>query len=121
MEHTVNLVGINISDSDMNDISLLFKEKSICLVSFQKENFLPDAIGVIIIQLAQCIPYNIMYDTMKYILLKIISKIKLTSNQGTLISIKTNDRHSEISLSFDLTDKQKNKMVDAVIQKLLDD
>lgn len=69
--------------------------------------------------------YNAIYDLLKMALLETISKIYSKEKhkfipKTTSIIVIVNEKRTEVNLPFDLNEEQKNKVVDAAINKLFD-
>jgi|GEM_PF-3455612 len=121
MKSNVVLNGFEFSQLDIENLTTEFDKRGIIVISYEETNFLPyfQSIGVVAIHLAQNMSLNAAYDTAKYILTSIISKCRIPKDRKTVISVKMNDNTSEIALNFDLTEEQKDKLIDAAIHKML--
>ena len=90
----------------------------------QKGLSIPPEIITIIYEFAQNISYNVAYDLLKLSLDSIISKLKAninsTHNNETKIVVINGNKKGEYILPFKLTKEQKNKIVDAIAEKILE-
>ena len=124
MNNSVILKGFSLLQQDIDEIRTEFGSMDISLASYNATNFISsDVLGILIIQFAQSISFSAAYDMLKYILLVVMTKmsnLKTNANQ-TYISIELNNKTSKVAFSFDLTDEQKDKLIDVVAQKLLND
>lgn len=119
--NTVILKGFDFSSQDVDHMNSLGMSKDISYINLKDINFLPafNEIGIVIIQLMQSISFDATYDTVKYILLTIIAKIKTFDKNETTVLIKLKNEESIISFNFELSNEQKDKIVDAAVRKLL--
>lgn len=112
-----------------NDILLLNKEeKEIQFSQTKTHNFLPPEVILVLIELSRNITYSAAYDAVKYALNKLISILsEKKSNETpkieapkTKIEIVCGDQKYSASFSFELTENQKNQLVDVATKKLLE-
>lgn len=117
---------VNCNADIQSVINELNGESKICKYEFLRQTNLsisPDMI-IIIFEIIKNLGINATYDLVKMALLEIISKI-CTKKQGSMskmtsIIVIVNDKRTEVDLSFELNEEQKNKVVDAAIKKLFD-
>lgn len=118
---------INCNADIQNVISELNGESKICKYEFLRQTNLsvsPDML-IIIFEILKNLGVNATYDLLKMALLEIISKICTIRKQNpmpkmTSIIVIVNDKRTEVNVSFELNEEQKNKVVDAAIKKLFD-
>lgn len=112
-----------------NDILLLNKkEKEIQFSQMKTHNFLPPEVIFVLIELSRNITYSAAYDAVKYALNKLISTLsEKKSNEPpqieapkTKMEIVCGDQKYSVSFSFELTENQKNQLVDVAAKKLLE-
>lgn len=80
---------------------------------------LPPEAVVVMIELLKNLEYNATYDLIKMALLSLISKLKKIPRTTTRIMVAVDDKTSEIIIPFEISDEQKEKLVDAAIEKFL--
>lgn len=120
METNVLIENLNLSDSEWE---LLNKnEYNIIFNSLDMDNFLSPEMTMVIIDIAQNIGYDAAYDLLKFIFLKIIyiAKNVFKGNKQNTIRIILAEKEYTISSDFDLTESQKDKLIDAAIKKMLE-
>ncbi len=116
MNLKITIMGDCITDDDiikLNEIS------SDCYYSkiLHRGLALPPEIVMIVIELLQNIGYSAAYDLIKVSVLSIVSKISNSLKKEIRVIVINGDKRSEIILPFDVTEEQKNKLVDAAIEK----
>lgn len=94
-------------------------------LSKQKDMFIPPEFIAIVIELLHNLSYSATYDILKMILLSIISKLsfkykKESAEKETDIIIIYNNNKIEFKTSFELSESQKDKVIDAAIKKMLE-
>jgi hypothetical protein len=114
--------GVNLDDDQATNLEQEFKNENINLVLLEELNLGAVDAGIILItiQAMQAIGYNALYDMIKYSVLKLLRMSKSNSKKGTFISIRKEGEVSDLFFSFDLTEDQREKLVDAAITKLLE-
>lgn len=123
MKTNVLVENLNLPESEWD---LLNKnEHNVIFNPLDTNNFLPPEMIMVIVDIAQNIGYNAAYDLLKFIISKIIYMVKIIikgnkecNNQNT-IRIISDGKEYTMSFNFDLTDSQKDKLIDAAIKKLL--
>ena len=86
----------------------------------KSKNFLPSELILVLIDLGKNMSYSAAYDILKYILFKltlVFSKKNVQKN--TKIEIVCNKKKYSFSANFPLSKEQKDKLIDAAIEKLL--
>ena len=121
MNTIVLIDGVTLTDADLellnND-----NENGVVFGSTNQKNFLPPETVLLIVELGNNLGYNAIYDVLKFILLKVVGFIKnKTENIETKIEIACNGKKASLDCNFELTEKQKDKFIDAAIKNLLDD
>ena len=108
-----------------NDMVLLNEGgKEIQCCKTDTNHFFPPEVILILIDLSQNMAYSAAYDTVKYALGKLVSMF--TGKRGkektqTKMEIACGDKRYSLSFDFELTEEQKNKLVDAAAKKLLEE
>ena len=108
-----------------NDMVLLNEGgKEIQFCKMDTNHFFPPEGILILIDLSQNMAYSAAYDTVKYALGKLVSMF--TGKRGkektqTKMEIACGDKRYSLSFDFELTEEQKNKLVDAAAKKLLEE
>lgn len=118
---------VNCNADIQNVINELNGESKICKYEFLRQTNLsvsPDMF-IIIFEILKNLGNNATYDLLKMALLEIISKIGAIRKQKsmskiTTIIVITDEKRTEVNISFELNEEQKNKVVDAAIKKLFD-
>lgn len=112
-------------------VSDLISQKNIDKLNLNSENCfytlakrigyepIPSEVLLVIFEFVKILTYNASYDLLKNSVLLLISKLKFKHIKGTRIMINLDNKTAELSFSFDVTDAQKEKLVDAAIKKLL--
>lgn len=102
-----------------NDIDALNAESSDCLYSLtnHKGFAISPEVVMIVVELLQNVGYNATYDLIKTAIQLIISKLPRNSKKETRVVVIKDNQRSEIRLSFETTEEQKDKLVDAAIEK----
>lgn len=112
------------------DSGLINKEDIVTLNAQSKEiqydfiegnSFFPSEVILILIDLIQNIGYSAAYDTLKYILLKVVSLVvnKRGSNANLQFEISCNNKRFSLKGKNALTEQQMDKLVDAAVKALL--
>lgn len=102
-----------------DDVTKLNETSSNCHYSKvqHKGLSLPPEFVTIVVEMLQGISSNALYDLIKTAILSIFSKISTSSKKETRVIVINGDNRSEIILPFEATDDQKDKLVDAAIEK----
>lgn len=119
---------VNCNTDIQNIFDELNNESNICKYEILKHTNLSisEDMLIIIFEILKNLEYNAIYDLLKMALLEIISKIyalkkhKFMSQTTTSIIVIVNEKRTEVNLPFELSEEQKNKVVDAAINKLFD-
>lgn len=74
---------------------------------------------IIAFELMKNLAYSASYDLMKHTILSVINNIIQNKKIMTTIIVINDGQKSEIKLPFEPTEEQKDKLVDAAIQKFL--
>lgn len=100
---------------------LIASNHEVDITFLPQKNFASSSVAVIIaFELVKDLAYNTSYDLMKYTIVSILGKMKRPKRKNTTITITNGPKKSQISFPFELTEEQKDRMVDAAIQKLLE-
>ena len=119
------LVNCNIDIQKI--IEELNSESEICTYEFLKQTNLSmsEDILIIICEIFKNLGTNATYDLLKMSLLEIVSKIctikkQKSMSKTTSIIVIVNEKRTEVNIPFELNEEQKDKVVDAAINKLFD-
>lgn len=118
---------VNCNTDIQNIFDELNIESNICKYEILKHINLSisEDMLIIIFEILKNLEYNAIYDLLKMALLEIISKIYTlkkhkSMSKTTSIIVIVNEKRTEVNLPFELSEEQKNKVVDAAINKLFD-
>lgn len=120
-------VWIDSSIFTGEDIYSLNSEKRNTKIEFEQIKVLhyhsDSFLIMLLIQLGQNIGFNAAYDLLKYIFnqlfLLLSKKPQSITEHVTRINVVLGEKTYSISCNFPLTQKQKDKLIDAAIKKLL--
>lgn len=119
------LVNCNVDIQNIFDE--LNSESEICTYELLKQTNLSmsEDILIIIFEILKNLGTNATYDLLKMSLLEIVSKIcaikkQKSMSKTTSIIVIVNEKRTEVNLPFELNEEQKDKVVDAAINKLFD-
>lgn len=119
MNTVVLIENLKLTEADLELLNAN-NEHGIVFGSLDEDSFLPEEIVFVIIQIAQNIGYNAIYDSLKFVVSKVInlteSKIK---NNDTKIEFQYNDNKASFSCNFTLAQEQKNEIIEAILEKML--
>lgn len=104
------------------DVCILNDESSEIKYSATKSaDFLPPEIVLILIELFQNMGYNAAYDTVKYVLRKIVTLVgrKKVDKAELQFEISCNGKKFSLSGNTPLTEQQKDRLVNAAVEALL--
>ena len=119
------IVTVNTDLLDVQDMKRCNKKVNEFDIEFQileTNNFLSSGLILILIEIAQNVGYNAIYDILKYSLFSVISVISDKAHKNDLhskskITISINNNTFSLNCNFPLTDSQKEKVIDAAIEK----
>lgn len=118
---------VNCNTDFQNIFDELNSESNICKYEILRHTNLTisEDMLIIIFEILKNLEYNAIYDLLKVALLEIISKIytlkkRKSMSKTTLIRVIVNEKRTEVNLPFELNEEQKNKVVEAAINKLFD-
>lgn len=119
---------VNCNTDIQNIFDELNNESNICKYEILKHTNLSisEDMLIIIFEILKNLEYNAIYDLLKLALLEIISKINTLKKHNFMFKTTTsmivivNEKRTEVNLPFELSEEQKNKVVDAAINKLFD-
>lgn len=86
----------------------------------QKNFVSADVIITIAFELMKSLAYSGCYDLMKHVLLSVWEKAKHLKKEHVAVTIVKDGKTSKIDFPFELSEEQKDRVVDAAIRKLLD-
>lgn len=114
-------ISIMYDGFDLETIEDLNKLSNDCQFRIinQKGLSIPPDVITIIFELLKNIGYSTAYDMLKLSLNAIVSKIGFANTTETRIISVLGDKKAEFVVPFKLTKKQKDKIIDAVAEKLL--
>ena len=104
------------------DVRILNDESSeIKYSATESSDFLPAEVVLILIELFQNMGYNAAYDTVKYVLRKIVTLVghKKTDKTELQFEISCNGKKFSLRGNTPLTEQQKDKLVNAAAEVLL--
>ena len=110
------------TQSMIDDLNLQSEKWTFVLAKQIGLSIPPDVI-IIVCELLKNIEYSATYDLLKAALLLVVSKIREIHKGKTLetkITIFCNGEMTEITFPFELTERQKDSIVDAAIKKILE-
>lgn len=102
---------------------LIASNHDVDITFLPQKNFASSSVAVIIaFELVKNLAYNTSYDLLKHTIISILGNMKRPKRKDTTttITITNGPKKSQISFPFELTEEQKDRMVDAAIQKLLE-
>ena len=119
MNTVVLIENLKLTEADLEQLNAN-NEHGIVFSSLDEDGFLPEEIVFVIIQIAQNIGYNAIYDSLKFVVSKVInlteSKIK---NNDTKIEFQYNENKASFNCNFTLAQEQKNEIIEAILEKML--
>lgn len=119
MNTVVLIENLKLTEADLEHLNAN-NEHGIVFSSLDEDSFLPEEIVFVIIQIAQNIGYSAIYDTLKFVVSKVInlteSKIK---NNDTKIEFQYNENKATFSCNFTLAQEQKNEIIETILEKML--
>lgn len=119
MEKNIAIITCNDCDQAIID-ELNSNSNGIIYKMANRRNIISSSdIIIIMYELVKNICYSTSYDLLKTSILMILSKIKPHSFRAKKIVIIFNNKKSEIIFPFELNDEQKDKVVNAAIEKIL--
>lgn len=103
------------------DISYLNEKSASMQIEFRKVESLhitnPEIV-MIVVQAIQSIGYSALYDILKYCLSVVVNKAAaISGKKETTIEITCNGQTESLTINFELTELQKDKLIDAVVEK----
>lgn len=116
MNLKITIISNSITEKDINELN---NQNSDCQYTktAHKGFALTPEIVMIVIELLKNIGYNAAYDIIKTSIISIISKITINPKKETRVIVIKGEQKSEIRLPFEVTEEQKNKLVDAAIEQ----
>lgn len=84
----------------------------------QTDNFLPSPVVLILVKLGESLALSAAYDVLKDILNKVLEKLSLKKiPKSSTIEMVCGDKKISISANFPISEQQKEKLIDAAIEK----
>lgn len=116
MNLKITIISNSITEKDINELN---NQNSDCQYTktAHKGFALSPEIVMIVIELLKNIEYNAAYDIIKTSIISIIPKIPINPKKETRVIVIKGEQKSEIRLPFEVTEEQKNKLVDAAIEQ----
>lgn len=116
-----NKVLIHCDSLDKSSIEELNASSSTCEYSLTKQKgiSIPPEVLIIIFELVKNLSYSATYDLLKLSCMAILNKLKALGKKHNKVVIICDDKKSVMEFPFDLNESQKEKIVDAAIEKLL--
>lgn len=100
---------------------LIASNHDVDITFLPQKNFASSSAAVIIaFEFVKNLAYNTSYDLMKCMTVSLLGKIKSSQKKNTSITITKGTERSQIDFSFELTEEQRDRLIDAAIQKLLE-
>lgn len=120
MNNKVSIIGEAIDPHIIDDLNEMTNDCTYEYIGIKGFSVTPGEI-LIIYELVRNLSYNAIYDFLKLSLSAIISKIKSKNRaeKDTQITVIIGSEKSIMNIPFELTDVQKDKIVDAAITKFL--
>lgn len=119
MNTVVLIENLKLTEAELEQMNAN-NEHGIVFGSLDEDSFLLEEIVFVIIQIAQNIGYNAIYDSLKFVVSKVInlteSKIK---NNDTKIEFQYNENKASFNCNFTLAQEQKNEIIEAILEKML--
>ena len=114
------IISLSSSLIDADEFSN-FQYDDIHLSVVQSNNFLPADIVLILMNLVENVGYNAAYDIIKQCVSQVYSIISHKKHKPASFHLKLSYNGNEIScdINTSLTDDQRDKLIDAVAQKIL--
>lgn len=116
MNLKISIISNYITERNICELNELSAECQYAKIAHKDFSFSPETV-MLIIELIQNIGYNAAYDLIKSAILLIISKIPTSPTKDTKIILINGEQKSEIYLSFEATEEQKDRLIDAAIEK----
>lgn len=122
MKTTVTINTDLLNSQDMNNCNQEADGYDVEFQVLETNSFLPSGLILVLIETAQNVGYNALYDLLKYSLFKLLSVIsdktsKIGSEQKTKITISIDKKKFSINCSFPLSESQQEKIIDAAVEK----
>lgn len=119
MNTVVLIENLKLTEADLEQLNAN-NEHGIVFSSLDEDSFLPEEIVFVIIQIAQNIGYNAIYDSLKFVVSKVINLTESKNkNNYTKIEFQYNDNKASFSCNFTLAQEQKNEIIEAILEKML--
>lgn len=123
MNTKVTINGGVFDRIDIEEMNSLCEKHAISFNLLEAHNFLPPEVLLILIEVGKEVgsglATNALYDVLKLTLRCIIEKLSSKRpEQKTQMEIVCNDKRHSFSCNFQLTEEQKDKLIDAFAQKL---
>lgn len=120
MKSTVFIDAPMLASQDIDILNDVKYEEMVEFSLIRSKNFLPSELIFVLIDLGKNMSYSAAYDILKYILLKLtLIFSKKNIQKTTKIEIVCNKEKYSFSANFPLSKEQKDKFIDAAIEKLL--
>ena len=110
---------INFSSVDMEYLNK--NEKGVRFEQIPCSTLIPQDICMILIEISENIGINALYDMLKYSfsnLLNLIQRKMVSKKEKMELVIKKNGKEFKCTLPFNLSEEQKDKFVDAIIENM---
>ena len=122
MKTTVTINTDLLNSQDMNNCNQEADGYDVEFQVLETNSFLPSGLILVLIETAQNVGYNALYDLLKYSLFRLLSVIsdktsKIGSEQKTKITISIEKKKFSINCSFPLSESQQEKIIDAAVEK----
>lgn len=117
MNSKIIVSGLEYDNEEFENTRREFLEHEIELKTMNTISLIGTEMVTVIIQLMQNIGYSAAYDVIKFSLVAIINKVIKVKKKRTTIEITCNGKTEAISVDFELSENQKDKLIDAVVMK----
>lgn len=122
MKCTVLVDGLKITEEDALELNTGEYSQEVEFSPITSKNFMPPEIVLIMIELGKSTGYSAVYDMLKYILLKVLQLLpKKKPQENVKIEVVCKQDKFSISYNTQLTEEQKEKLIDAAIQKFVNE
>jgi len=117
MDAKIYVTGDHINQASIDELNRYTDKCCFLIVKRLGYAPLPPEVVLVMIELLRNLEYSATYDLIKMALLSLISKLKKIPRTTTRIKVVVDDKMSEIIIPFEISDEQKEKLVDAAIEK----
>ena len=116
--NSVKIIGLNYDKEEVLMINKYAPEE-LWFSTVRATGISSQDVIMVIISLAQGVGANCLYDILKYVLNTIILKTKKLRLHNKIVELTTNDKTVSFRTNCDLSQEQTDKLIDAVIQRII--